>query len=51
MKTSCSSWSYHRTIKAGKLDQMSWLQECARLELDGVELLGYHFPSTDREYL
>jgi sugar phosphate isomerase/epimerase len=51
MKTSCSSWSYHRTIKAGKMDQMSWLAECARLDLDGVELLGYHFPSTDREYL
>ena len=51
MKTSCSSWSYHRTIQAGKMDQMSWLAECARLDLDGVELLGYHFPSTDREYL
>jgi sugar phosphate isomerase/epimerase len=33
------------------MDQMSWLQECARLDLDGVELLGYHFPSTDAEYL
>ena len=51
MKTSCSSWSYHRTIKAGKMDQMSWLRECARLELDGVELLGYHFPSTEADYL
>lgn len=51
MKTSCSSWSYHRTIKAGKMDQMSWLAECARLGLDGVELLGYHFPSTDTDYL
>ena len=51
MKTSCSSWSYHRTIQAGKMDQMSWLAECARLDLDGVELLGYHFPSTDKDYL
>jgi sugar phosphate isomerase/epimerase len=51
MKTSCSSWSYHRTIQAKKMDQMSWLKECARLDLDGVELLGYHFPSTDRDYL
>ena len=39
MKTSCSSWSYHRTIGAGKMDQMSWLKECAALGLDGVELL------------
>lgn len=50
MKTSCSSWSHHRVIKAGKLDQMSWLDECARLELDGVELLCNHFPTRDRDY-
>ena len=51
MKTSCSSWTYHRTIAAGKMDQMSWLDECAALGLDGVELLSNHFPSTDKEYL
>jgi sugar phosphate isomerase/epimerase len=51
MKTSCSSWSYHRTIAAKKLDQMSWIEECAELGLDGVELLCVHFPSTDRDYL
>jgi sugar phosphate isomerase/epimerase len=51
MRTSCSSWSYHRTIKAGKLDQMGWIEECARLEFDGVELLCNHFPTTDRDYL
>jgi len=51
MRTSCSSWSYHRTIKAGKMDQLSWLKELAACEFDGAELLGYHFPSTDREYL
>ena len=51
MKTSCSSWSYHRTIAAKKLDQFSWVRECARLGLDGVELLGYHFPTQERAYL
>ena len=51
MKTACSSWSYHRTLAAGKLDQRSWLDECAALGLDGVELLGGHFPRTDRDYL
>lgn len=51
MKTSCSSWSYHHAFKAGKMDQMSWLTECAELELDGVELLAVHFPSTERDYL
>ena len=51
MKTSCSSWSYHRTIDAGKMDLMSWLTECADLGLDGVELLSNHFPTTERDYL
>ena len=51
MKTSCSSWSHHRTIEAGKLDLLSWVEEAARLDLDGVELLAFHFPSTDRDYL
>jgi len=51
MKTSCSSWSYHRTFQAGKMDQMGWLTECAELGLDGVELLSNHFPSTERDYL
>ncbi len=51
MKTSCSSWSYHRTFRAEKIDQMGWIRECAALGLDGVELLSNHFPNTDREYL
>jgi len=51
MKTSCCSWSYHRTFEAGKMDQMAWLDECARLGLDGVELLGNHFPDTQPDYL
>ncbi|MBU4367163.1 MAG: sugar phosphate isomerase/epimerase [Kiritimatiellae bacterium] len=51
MNTSCSSWSYHRTIAAKKMDLMAWVRECAALGLDGVELLGNHFPGTDRAYL
>ena len=51
MKTSCSSWSYHRTFADKKMTQMSWIDECARLELDGVELLSNHFPSRDAAYL
>ncbi|MCX5642250.1 MAG: sugar phosphate isomerase/epimerase [Candidatus Omnitrophica bacterium] len=52
MKISCSSYSFHRTIAAGKLDQLSWIEKCAReLELDGVELLDIHFPSVEKEYL
>ncbi len=51
MKTSCSSWSYHRAFEKGSMDQIQWLKECAALGLDGVELLGCHFPSTQRDYL
>ena len=52
MKLGCSSWSYHTPIREGRLDQMAWLRLCAEeLELDGVELLDLHFPSTDRDYL
>jgi len=38
-------------MDAGKMDQMSWLKECAAIGLDGVELLNRHFPSTDADYL
>ena len=52
MKVGCSSWSFHKTIEAGDLDQNSWLDVCARdLSLDGVELLDYHFTGTDDAYV
>lgn len=52
MKLGCSSWSYHKAIVEGRLDQQRWLRLCAaELELDGVELLDIHFPTLEREYL
>jgi len=33
------------------MDQMAWIKECAAIGLDGVELLGGHFPSVERDYL
>ena len=52
MKLGCSSWSYHKAITSGRMDQREWMRRCAReLELDGVELLDLHFPSTDLPYL
>ena len=51
MKTSCSSWSYHRTIADGKMDMFGFVEECANLGLDGVELLFVHFDSTETDYL
>lgn len=52
MKIGCSSWSYHKVMGEGKLDQRGWLKKCAEeLEIDGVELLDVHFPCTDENYL
>ncbi|MEX2246420.1 MAG: sugar phosphate isomerase/epimerase family protein [Dehalococcoidia bacterium] len=52
MKLACSSWSYHAAFRAGRIDQREWLRRCAEeMELDGVELLDLHFPTTDPAYL
>jgi len=52
MKIGCSSWSFHKAIAEGKLNQESWLRKCAEeLGLDGVELLDAHFPTVERWYL
>jgi len=52
MKLGCSSWSYHAAFRAGRIDQRGWLRTCAEdLEVDGVELVDLHFPTTDPAYL
>ncbi|HYM15185.1 MAG TPA: sugar phosphate isomerase/epimerase family protein [Dehalococcoidia bacterium] len=52
MKLGCSSWSYHAAFRAGRIDMREWLRVCAEdLEVDGVELLDLHFPTTDPAYL
>ena len=52
MKLGCSSWSYHAAFRAGRIDLREWLRVCAEeLEVDGVELVDLHFPTTDPVYL
>ena len=52
MKLGCSSWSYHTAFRAGRIEQREWLRLCAdEMELDGVELVDLHFPTTDPAYL
>ena len=51
MKLSCISYSYHRAFANGSMTMESWLAECGRLKLDGVELLDMHFPETSPGYL
>jgi L-ribulose-5-phosphate 3-epimerase len=52
VKLGCSSWSYHGAFRAGRMDLLEWVRCCAEdLELDGVELVDLHFPTTDPAYL
>lgn len=52
MKLGCSSWSYHAAFRTGRIDLREWLRICADdLEMDGVELVDLHFPSTDPAFL
>jgi sugar phosphate isomerase/epimerase len=52
VKLGCSSWSYHAAFRAGRIDLREWIRICAEeLELDGVELVDLHFPTTDPVYL
>jgi len=52
VKLGCSSWSYHGAFRAGRIDLREWVRICAEeLDLDGVELVDIHFPTTDAVYL
>ena len=52
MKLGCSSSSYHGAFRAGRLDLREWVRICAeQLEVDGIEFVDVHFPTTDRTYL
>ena len=52
MKLGCSSWSYHAAFRVGRMDLLEWVRHCADdLELDGIELVDLHFPTTDPVYL
>ena len=52
MKVCCSSQSFARTLAAGGLTQLEWVDLCAgELMLDGVEFVRSHFPRFDAEYI
>lgn len=51
MKICCSSRSYARALQSGDLTQLEWVDRCAGLALDGVDLGSAHFPRTDSDYL
>lgn len=47
IKVGCNIWSYHRAVNAKKINQLQWLERCAKeLKLDGVEILDYGTPDS-----
>ncbi len=51
LRLAIMSLSYQRAFTAGQMDLFSYIAESRELGLDGVDLHGRHFASTDRDYL
>jgi len=51
MKIGCSSWSFHRDIAEKRLTFDGFLEACAEMKMDGVELLDFHLPTKDPAHL
>jgi sugar phosphate isomerase/epimerase len=51
MRLGCAAYSYRDYLSPGKMSLEQFVDTCADLELDGVELTAYYFPSTERDYL
>lgn len=52
MKLSLCTWSYHRTLEAGKLDFEGLIRlSASELKLNGVDIIADHLPKTDKKYL
>jgi len=51
MKLSCCAYSYRQLLQAGEMTLEGFLDTCAGLGLDAVELTQYYFPAETDEYL
>jgi sugar phosphate isomerase/epimerase len=51
MRVGCAAYSYREALKGGTMSLEGFVDACAAMELDGVELTSYYFPATDRQYL
>jgi len=47
----CAAYSYRDLLKSGEISLSEFVDTCAGLGLDGVELTSYYFPSTERGLL
>jgi sugar phosphate isomerase/epimerase len=51
MRLGCAAYSYRELLQSGALSLEQFVDLCAEMGLDGVELTSYYFPSTEPEYL
>ncbi|HET6385985.1 MAG TPA: sugar phosphate isomerase/epimerase family protein [Armatimonadota bacterium] len=51
MRLGCAAYSYRDALSSGKMTLEQFVDRCAAMDMDGVELTSYYFPSTDPEYL
>lgn len=51
MRLGCAAYSYRDVLQSGELSLEGFVDTCAALRLDGVELTSYYFPRLDRAYL
>ena len=51
MRLGCAAYSYRDLLKSGEMSLEQFVDTCAEMKLDGVELTSYYFSTTDRAYL
>lgn len=51
MRISCCAYSYREALTTKQMSLHDFIQTCAEMGLDGVELTGYYFPDTSRATL
>src|SRR5687768_11351987 len=51
MRLGCAAYSYRFLLNDGTMSLEQFVDACAEMGLDGVELTSYYFPSTGRDYL
>lgn len=51
MRLGCCAYSYRELLQSGEMTLEDFVRTCQELDLDGVELTSYYFPTTERSYL
>ena len=47
MKIGCAAYSFRQYLTNGEMNLEGFLQKAVEMDMDGVELTAYYFPSTD----